>query len=176
MKLTIITVNDQKDYESWKDAKTEYISFVPPGKQFTEQYFDQLLSVFSDKPLFRKLSMVSPSVEIKDESSVYGWLVSPTSVLPSRIKSSTEPYAIQIGFLPGAIIKKTALERLQPQFTSADLNNSINISLCLWDSGLRCYIHPRVTIEGERRHGLPINYQPEVDERVRKIWQREMIG
>jgi hypothetical protein len=176
MKLTIITVNDQDDYDSWKDAQSEFISFVPPGQRFTQEYFNQLLNVFSDRPLFRKLSMVSPTIEIKGESSVYGWLLSPTSIIPSRIKSSLEPYAIQIGYLPGAIIKKTALERLQPRFKLADLHNSIDLSLELWDSGLRCYIHPKVAIKGEHRHGLAISYKPEVREEVQKIWKRELVG
>lgn len=172
----MITVNSQEDYLTWKDAKSEFITFVPPGHQVSDGYFNELLSVFSDRPLFRKLSMVSPSIDIKGESPVFGWLVSPTSIMPSRIRSSSEPYAVQIGYLPGAIIKKTALERLQPNFSTADLDNSINISLELWDSGLRCFIHPKVAIEGERRLGLPIKYQPQVDEKVKKIWKREMVG
>jgi hypothetical protein len=176
MKLTIITVNNQDDYLAWKDAESEFISFVPPGRTISDGYFNELLSVFADRPLFRKLSMVSPSIDIAGESPVYGWLVSPTSIMPSRIRSSTEPYAVQIGYLPGAIIKKTALERLQPKFTMADLDNSINLSLELWDSGLRCFIHPKVSFEGEHRHGIPIKYQPVVDEKVRKIWKREMVG
>lgn len=176
MKLTIITVNNQDDYDSWRDAQTEFISFVPTGQHFTEDYFSQLLSVFSDRPLFRKLSMVSPSVQIEGESPVFGWLLSPTSIIPSRIKSSIEPYAVQIGYVPGAIIKKTALERLQPVFKVADLHNSINLSLDLWDAGLRCYINPKVSINGERHHGLAINYHPEVREEIQKIWKRELVG
>lgn len=176
MKLTIITVSSQEDFQSWRDAKTEFISFVPTGKVIADDYFDELLKVFSDRPLFRKLSMVSPSIGIKDESSVFGWLVSPTSILPSRIRSSSEPYAIQIGYLLGAVIKKTALERLQPKFTNADLSDSINLSLELWDSGLRCFIHPKVTIEGARRLSLPIKYSPEVREEIRTIWRRELVG
>jgi hypothetical protein len=176
VKLTIITVNNQEDYNSWRNASSEFITFVPPGHTISEGYFDELVSVFTDRPLFRKLSMVSPSIDIEGESPVFGWMVSQTSILPSRIRSSTEPYAVQIGYLPGAVIKKTALERLQPQFTNADVDNSINLSLDLWDSGLRCFIHPKIAIQGEHRHGIPFNYQPVIDEKVKKIWKREMVG
>ncbi len=175
MNLTIITVTSKEDYNSWKDAKTEFIAFVPPKQVFTQDYFNQLLEVFTDRPRFRKLSMVSPSIDMNGNSPIFGWLVSPTSILPSRIKSSSEPYAAQIGFLPGAVIKKTALERLQQEFTGADLLDSINTSVGLWNAGHRVYVHPKVFITTDQK-GMPVAYQPEVEEKVKQIWKREMVG
>lgn len=176
MKLTIITIKTNDDYDTWKDAQSEYISFVPQNHNLPEKYFEQLLDVFSDRPLFRKLSMVSPSLEINGESPVFGWLVSTTSTLPSRIKSSSEPYAAQIGYLPGAIIKKSALERLQHEFTGAALLDSINLSAQLWNAGHRIFVHPKLFMPGFHEQGLPLHYRPELDEKVTKIWKREMVG
>lgn len=181
--ITFITTSEKADWDTWREAKTDYIAFIPEGAEFPDGYFERLYQVYSDRPLYRKISIVSPALTVDEYSAkIYGWIVGQSSLIPSRIKSSLEPYGVQVAYLPGSLVKKTALEKLQPKFTGAALQDSINLSIAMWQQGLHCYIEPRVSYEpaGASVLQYPIIYPADdlyddMDE-IRMLFKREMIG
>lgn len=146
MKLAIITINNSDDYQQWKTADADYIAFVPHDMYLDDQYFYNLVKVYEDRPAYRKISIVSPTVSIP-AIDIFSWSINEVSYEPVVKKASREPYAVQIAYLPGAVIKKKALEKIDPAFTEDDLQNSIDFSLALWASGLRCFVDPTNAIE-----------------------------
>lgn len=148
MKLTVITINSTNDFNQWRDFDTDFISFVPEGTNLPDDYFYRLMKVYADRPAYRKISMVSPVVSIPS-TEIYSWNITDSGYSSTDIRRSTEPYAVQISYLPGAVIKKTALQKLNPEFTGDDLQDSINFSVALWRSGLRCFVDPESLYESE---------------------------
>lgn len=66
----------------------------------------------------------------------------------SREKRSTTPYAVQVGFVPGAIIRKSSLNELSKNFNWDDPNiirMSTRLSFHFWDTGRRIQVNPNTT-------------------------------
>lgn len=179
------------DYEiihakSWEEglarAHGEYISFIDSDADFSQDYFRENMALFTNKKFFRKLAMVASAVDVKTNHKVYGYLLSlsgsfPT-VSPSRIKSSNEPYVIQIGYVPGAIIRRSVLKhgiRLKDPLT-----DSIRFSLDMWLDGSMLYLNPNTSYIPHSLDGLtsPLHIinPPDRYETLPPIWKSRMVG
>lgn len=161
-------------------AKGEFISFLEADCVISEGYFKKLLEVFKDKPSYRKLAMVTPVLGANSwTTQIFGYLLSPTSIMPSRIRSSSELYLIQIGFIPGAIIRRTSLVGVLPKNKDV-MMESVNLSVFLWENGQRVALNPEaVYVSADDQLDLPYHVERQLVERLEPIitmWKRELIG
>jgi hypothetical protein len=164
----------------YRQSHGEFVCFLEPDCVLSDFYFEKLLSVFDDKPSYRKLAMVTPTLAVNDwDSKIYGYILSATSVIPSRIKSSSESYLIQIGYVPGAIIRRSAMG-LTPPRNKDNMAESLQFSLWFWDNGQHIALDPDVTyVSTDTSLSLPfhVDYlRPKTVGNVRSLWKREMIG
>lgn len=164
-------------------AKGEFISFLEPQSRVSKNYFKKNLRVFTSQPLFRKLVMVASSVDVPESAhKIYGYLLSLEgtypNILPSRIQSSSEPYGIQVGYVPGAILRRNMIPH--GLFFDDPVASSVKISLSLWEKGWRLLLNPNTVYSpaGTRRLDLPIQVEglPETTKDLALQFKREMIG
>lgn len=168
-----ITLVDYADPYKYKEADTEFVVFVKDGKRNNPLY-SELSQVYKDNPLFRKMSMVAPVLSLPS-SFLYGWkMVANNIASPKSTPSSIQPYAIQMGPIEGAVIRRAALDRIDYKFTGDIFTDSINLSLALWDSGQMVYIAPMTRTKG--RPGLDVSHLAQVTPETQKLFKREMIG
>lgn len=169
-----ITLVDYAEPDTYKDSKTEFVVFVKDGQRFSPSVYNDLFQVYKNNPLFRKLSMVSP-VLTTPMSQVYGWTFVATDMIhPKYTPSSIEPYAIQMGPVTGSVIRRSALDRINYEFTGNVFNDSIGLSLALWESGQVVYIAPMTWERGD--NSLDMSHAATVTPELQKLFKREMIG
>jgi hypothetical protein len=166
--------------DGYAESSGEFVSFLEKDCVLSKGYFKELLKVFGDKPSYRKLAMVTPVLGANSwDTKVYGYVLSPTSVIPSRIKSSAETYLIQIGFIPGALIRRSALGFIAPEGEDPMLE-SVNLSILFWNHGQRIALNPDVTYVSTDNL-LDLAYHIEQPESPTltltiEMWHRELIG
>lgn len=196
-KLTEIICNKQlrgMDFEliladTWKEglrqSKGEFVSLMDADCDMSDNFFKKNLKIFTSQPSFRKLAMVSSSVSNPSRDfRIYGYILSldgsEPSLLPSNIRSSSSPYGIQVGYLPGSIIRRNAIRDIEI-LNGDPILDSIKMSLDLWIHGSRCYINPDTTYfhnaENKIQFATKIKEElPEGVDYVQRLWRREMIG
>ncbi len=148
--------------KNWTDAidtKDRYICFLEPDCLINSGYFASQLGLFKKNPMFRKLSMLSSAVAVNDwHNKFYGYCLGNgyiDGVMPVRDKKSKAVYPVQIGYVPGAIIRtnmlREALETLADENMSEledDLVKlSTELSLAFWrqGDGNPVHINPNTT-------------------------------
>lgn len=144
----------------WIDAmgtKDRYICFLEPDCLVNSGYFASQLGLFKKNPMFRKLSMLSSAVAVNDWSNkFYGYSLGNNytdGVLPVREKKSKAVYPVQIGYIPGAIIRtnmlRTAMQDLKVNNSWEDdlVFLSTQLSLAFWrqGDGNPVHINPNTT-------------------------------
>ena len=161
-------------------AAGEFISFLEKDCVLSDDYFKSLLKGFNDKANYRKLAMICPAIGANSYTKkVYGYITTPTSIMPSFVKSSSNEYLIQVGYIPGAIIRRSALDNLIMQMDDV-VDASANISIYLWNTGKRIVVNPNVLyISKEKQVEIPSNIAwsdlaPGDD--VVDIWRKEGVG
>lgn len=166
--------------EGYKKSRGEFVCFLDPDCDFSNDYFAKNMQVFTSQSSFKRLAMVASAVETP-KHKVYGYLLTlhgQPAVLPSYIRSSAEPYGVQIAYVPGAIIRRTMLEKVDHLFDDA-LNNSVRLSLEFWKLGSRCFINPETTFYSKTENiDLPFDVDglPEWVNDLSRQFQREMIA
>lgn len=159
-------------------AKGEFICFLESDCVLGPGYFTSLLAQFEDKPSFRKLAMVCPVLGINSyDNRVYGYRMAPKDVYPAFIPSSSSPYFIQIGYVPGAILRRSSILESPPHVRDPLLDSTI-ISLGLWTSGQRIMMVPG-TLYISTQEDLDVPFWYDRDERalgISQIFKRETIG
>lgn len=189
LRLALERVKDTKIIraDNYKDAcaqsTAEYICFMGKGI-VSGDYFSENLGIFHDNPLFAKLAMVSPTVTDRQlKNRIYGYRLTPLGVFPVTKPSSIMPYGVQIGYLPGAIIKRYLLERNAKYLKDSALLDSYQVSSDSWMGGSYCYINPRTTyVDTENNPNQSLNFVQDPWEHSEKMsivkvtWRREIIG
>lgn len=160
-------------------AEGEYVCFIEKDAILGPNYFKTLLGVFHERMSFRKLAMVAPALAVNDwKKLVYGYRVSPTSILPSHLKSSTSTYHIQIGYIPGALIRRSALGHLAPA-EKDPMMDSVNLSMYFWNNGQRIALTPdAVYVSTDELLDLPyhIKQDQKAVGKTIEMFKQEMIG
>lgn len=173
---------------SWRkglyEAKGEFVCFIEPDSDVSENYFEKNLRIFTSQPLYRKLAMVASAVEIKESThKLYGYLLSLEgtlpSLLPSRIQSSQEPYSIQIAYIPGAIIRRSALENAD-LIVDDPLVTSVKLSVDFWLNGTRLCLNPNTTYIPNMERALDVAMHlknlPKEAATLIPMFRRELVG
>lgn len=173
---------------SWREglllSKGEFVCFIEPDSDISENYFEINLKIFTSQPLYRKLAMVASAVEIvASEHKLYGYLLSLEgslpSLMPSRIKSSQEPYSVQIAYIPGAIIRRSALDNVD-LIMDDPIATSVKLSVDFWLHGTRLCLNPNTTYSPrmERVLDIPMHLSglPETVASLIPMFRRELVG
>lgn len=167
--------------KNWQEglgqAQGEYICFLEPDSKVSDRYFAKNLNIFQEKINYRKLVMVSSAVDIQGQT-IYGFKQAPGEITPSAQKSSTSPYGVQIGYFPGALIRKTAYDKIKLETQLSPIRESADLSLQFWKHGWRCVINPNTTYKTTDCNIRAIDLdtiQVEL-EPLTIMFKREMIG
>lgn len=161
-------------------ATGEYICFLEADCYFGEDYFENLLEHFESQSAFRKLALVAPAIGLNSYTArLYGYLLDPSGLAPVTKPSSVAPYFAQIVYLPGALIRRSALGFLSPgQFP---LEDSATACLYFWSHGQRVVIDPdTLYVTTNANLGEGYNFRNPISrakaEHMLDLFNREEIG
>jgi hypothetical protein len=147
--------------QNWFDAlsvvKNKYVCLVESDCLVSSGYFASQMGLFKKNPYMRKLAMLSSATGVNNWATrVYGYKLGGNytdGIIPVLDKTSTSVHPVQMGFVPGAIIRvemlKKALSTLK--FSSHDDMNLVTmsamISIAFWKQGdgNRVHINPNTT-------------------------------
>lgn len=161
-----------------KKARGEYICFLEKDCVLGPRYFTSLIEQFQNKPSFRKLAMVCPALGMNSyEDRIYGYQMAGKEIKPIFVPASNSPYLIQIGYVPGAIVRRSAIPESAPHVTDP-LFDSVILSLNLWASGQRILIMPSILyISTQEQLDNPFWYiRDEGMAEISQMFKREAIG
>lgn len=148
--------------DNWSDAiprakKNLYVCFVEADCLVNSGYFTSQLGLFKKNPYFRKLAMLSSAIGVNEwGNKFYGYSLGNTysdGIIPNKDKKSSGVYPVQIGFVPGALIRVGMLTKV---LAGLDVKNSIEgdlvylstvLSLAFWGQGdgNRVHLNPNTT-------------------------------
>lgn len=138
-------------------VKNDYVCFVEADCLVSSGYFASQIGLFKKNTYMRKLAMMSSAVGINNWANrIYGFKLGNRyveGIVPVREQSSKGIYPIQMGYLPGSIIRtnmlRNALKSARITKTKdLDLVGlSAVISLEFWQQGdgNRVHINPNTT-------------------------------
>lgn len=149
------------------EVKTTFVCFVESDCLVNSGYFASQLGLFKKNPDFRRLAMLSSSVGVKywavkffgyDVRKIWnedGVELRLPHVEPIKEKKSRNVYPVQIGYLPGSIIRTNMLQDLKADFKECEdlIELSTRVSLAFWrggdggdyHQGHRVHINPNTT-------------------------------
>lgn len=150
--------------EDWFDLaklKNNYVCFVEADCLVSEGYFTKQVKEFRTNP-GRKLSMLTAKTSVSHwDNCFYGYNIDynfANYVVPIGKKKSNSPYPVQIGYMPGAVIRTSMLrDVLGDIIDGPDLVQlSAQLSLAFWrlggdgvskkvQNGSPVYVNPNVT-------------------------------
>jgi hypothetical protein len=142
--------------DNWFDlsvVKNKFVCFVEPDCLVSHEYFEQQLQEFKDNPFFRKLAMLSPAVGVNFwENRIYGYSLGSRfidGIIPVTKKKSRVLYPVQIGYVPGALIRtstlKLIIDGIEPVTDLVKLSTYISLAFWRCGDGNRVYVNPNVT-------------------------------
>ncbi len=155
--------------DSWFDylpkIKNKFVCFVEADCLVSEGYFiKQLAGILADKS--RRTSMFTACVAVdRWNNCFYGYQINyeyTQNVIPNKSKKSNNPYQIEIGYVPGALIRLSMLKKalidlkindtwkndlvfLSSQLSLAFWRQGANRSIKNIQNGNPVYINPDVT-------------------------------
>lgn len=134
--------------KNWFDAlsmiKTTYVCFVESDCLVNSGYFSSQLGLIKKNPMFRKLSMLTSSTCVNDWAvRFFGYTLGndySSGITPIKDKKSNQLHPVQIGYVPGAVIRtgmlKKALDKNKPNGQWENLvYMSAKLSLAFWSQG-----------------------------------------
>lgn len=148
--------------DHWLDAiprakKNNYICFVEADCLVNSGYFTSQVGLFKKNPYFRKLAMLTSAIGVNDWSNrFYGYSLGNNysdGVIPNKDKKSSGVYPVQIGYVPGALIRVSMLTRVCSDLKLSNgveqnlIHLSTVLSLAFWSQGdgNRVHINPNTT-------------------------------
>ena len=140
------------------DIKNRYVCFVEPDCMVSEGYFKAQLEGFTKKGYSRNTGIMSASTAINYwDNKIYGYKtgVDFIGVMPNRQPKSSVSFAVQVAYIPGAIIRmsmlQTCLKKMDLQNNDL-VNLSTEVSMAFWHrsaesqgKGYRIYLNPKVS-------------------------------
>lgn len=136
-------------------SKNRYVCYVEADCLVNSAYFSTLMGLFKKNPMHRKLSMMTSGTGVNNwANKFYGYCLGDNysdGVIPVKQKKSNKPYPVQIGYLPGAIIRRSMLERA---LKDMNYNNS-------WENDL-VYLSAQFSLAfWKQGDGNPVHIYPE---------------
>lgn len=147
--------------DRWFDlegVKNKFVCFVEADCLVSKGYFKTLLGDFMRKGSSRTEAVISSATAVNYwDNLIYGYATSfdNQGVYPNRESKSTNSFAVQIAYIPGAIIRVGMLKPcLKDMFIYDNLvRMSAELSMSLWEraviskgkGGFKVYLNPKVT-------------------------------
>lgn len=191
--------------EGLKKVRTPYVSLVEPDCVFSASYYSSnfgLIKKAHDRKDgvsfsgggYQKLAMISSCLGVRDfgnriynyeldkirEGEVSGVQTKGWHVVPCRTKKNMKLYHVQVGFVPGAIIRMASIKDIieDELWDGTDLVKlSTALSFYLWDTSRRVQLNPNTTyVSADQNLEKPPLFNISIPDKVRNIFQQEMIG
>lgn len=146
--------------KNWFDAiqnvKNGYVCFVESDCLVNSGYFSSQMGLLKKDSMFRKIAMLSSSTGVNNwANKFYGYSLGSNytdGVLPVLNKKSTAVYPVQIGYVPGAILRMTMLKEallklnwLSPPDDLVKLSSELSIAFWRQGDGNRVHLNPNTT-------------------------------
>lgn len=147
--------------ENWFEPlwgiRNQFVSFVEPDCLVNSGYFTSQLGLLEKNRKFRKLAMLSSSVAVKHwVNRFYGYSLDngyTDALVPNREKKSRGIHPVQVGYMPGAIIRKAMIKDLRKELIKNSnwqddlVSLSARLSFEFWrqGDGNPVYINPNTT-------------------------------
>lgn len=180
--------------DSWlaglSKVRNDYVCLVEPDCLVSSGYFESMLGLFKKNPYFRKLAMMSASTGIVHWGDrIFGYCPDkvesePTkedkittirsTMRPQRQPHSKSPYPVQMGFVPGAIVRTAALRDVVKnlKFDGNLQKFSSDMSFKLWDTGRMVYINPNATyVTTEKYVGEDSLFEPRLSNKYASVFE-----
>jgi len=195
--------------EGLKKVRTPYVSLVEADCVFSANYYSsnyglmkKLQPRVSDPSLTTaehggggdmKLAMITSCLGIRDFGNrIYSYRLDKVEqgndelalkswhIQPDRDKHTMELYQVQVGFVPGAVIRMSAIKDIieDELWYGGDLIKlSTALSFYLWNTGRRIRVNPNTTyVSSDMNLESPPLFEVKVPDRVGNIFQQEGIG
>lgn len=116
-----------------------FICFVESEGVFSDGYFLQISEFLNSNKMYRKMAMISPVTSvIRWNNKLYGYHLNNDTISPTYAPKSTSQHQIQMGFVPGSVIRKSTFNKIKDSIllqTEDLFLLSIDVSLAFWDHG-----------------------------------------
>ena len=148
-------------FDNWIDSvgqiKNDYVCFVEPDCLVNSGYFSSQLGLFKKNPMFRKLAMLSSGTGVNQwGNKFYGYKLGDNyveGITPVKEMKSSRVYPVQIGFVPGSIIRVAMLKKVLSDLKATHgiekdlVYFSTQLSIAFWKQGdgNRVHINPNTT-------------------------------
>lgn len=193
--------------EGLKRVRTPYVSLVEPDCVFSANYFTSnvgLMKKAHEKHAYggpgggggnQKFAMLASCLGVRDFGNrIYNYELNKVRegaelngvqmkgwhVVPTRTKLNMKLYHIQVGFVPGAVIRMSAIKDIieDELWESKDLVKlSTALSFYLWDTGRRIQLNPNTTyVSLDENLEKPPLFDIDIPDKVRNIFNQEGIG
>lgn len=196
--------------EGLKKVRTPYVSLVEPDCVFSANYYASnvglMTKALSNKlggkgagrgaggGGYTKLAMIASCLGIRDfgnriynyelqkmrDIDVNGVAGKGWHVTPRRDKLNMKLYHVQVGFVPGAVIRMSAIKDIieDELWDGKDLVKlSAALSFYLWDTGRRLQLNPNTTyVSSDMSLEKPPLFETKVPDKVANIFNQEGIG
>lgn len=192
--------------EGLKKVRTPYVSLVEPDCVFSANYYASnvgLMRKAHEKKAYggggggggyQKLAMIASCLGVRDfgnriynyeldkvrEGEVSGVQMKGWHILPVKRKLNMKLYHVQVGFVPGAIIRMSALKDIieDDMWDGEDLVRlSTALSFYLWDTNRRVQLNPNTTyVSTDKNLENPPQFETKVPDKVANVFRQEGIG
>ncbi len=137
--------------DDWFDAldivKNKFVCFVETDCLVSSGYFASQLGLFKKDDFSKKLAVLSSATAISQwHNKIYGYELRNSDYVkgfvPSRRMKSNKPYAVEVGYIPGSIMRVSMLRRLLDEQTMDEALKedlvylSVFLSLGFWSQSL----------------------------------------
>lgn len=194
--------------EGLKKVRTPYVSLVEPDCVFSAGYYASnvgLIVKAHEKAQgkaghsmgsggFQKLAMITSCLGVRDFGNrIYSYELDKVKegeindvklkgwhIVPTRTKLNMKLYSVQVGFVPGAVIRMSAIKDIieDELWDGVDLVQlSTALSFYLWDTGRRIQVNPNTTyVSSDKNLEKPPLFDTKVPARVANIFHQQGIG
>lgn len=158
-------------------ATGRFIVFLEEDSAFAPGSLRTSLEVFRNNPSYRKLAMVSTTVDYDNLEDRYGFGYDGGVELSTAEDGSEEPYPVSIGYFYGSIIRTTAYRKADINLRRDALYRSVQLSDIFWSKGLRVELNPLATyFSPAATIPEPSNaYKIKGNAESLKVWSKEFI-
>ncbi len=160
-----------------------FVVFMEEDSSFEPNGLREALNAFTSNPSYRKLAMVSPSVDFDNMNGRVGFSYDNHLDWDFIGDSEEGNSPTSVGYFYGSIIRVTSLKKIANQisFKKDDLNVSLQLADAFWSTGQRVEICADHTYFAPVQRKLLLDDDNFKDYRIKsnseslKIWKREFI-
>lgn len=147
--------------DHWFDAiseiKNNYVCLLEADCLVSSGYFSSQLGLLKKNPHFRKIAVMASATAVEQwHNKFYGYSLGNNysdGVIPNRSNKSSQPYPVQIAYIPGSIIRVGMLRKLLDEQHAtngwegdlAQLSTLISLGFWKQGDGNRVHINPNAT-------------------------------